>query len=729
MKATLRHIGLIILAAVSASCSTTRVLQDNEYRLAKNKIEITNDKHFNPNSLNPYIQQKPNPSIIFGWNPFLSVYNWSNGKGKGWDKLVQKIGQAPVIYDADMVESTVGNILDHLEYQGYYGSEVETDVSVNGKKVYVDYDVTLGKRYPITEMNIVLPERGEFREAFLQDTSKMSVRTGQYLSEASLETETERSSAAMRNMGFFDFSKNNFFFEADTLARPGEALLTLTVNEYTRNESPRDASPIRKYYINNVSISYPKTLRIREKVLRNLTTIVPGRTYSERMVNHTYSRLSALQIFSSVNIGMTPSDTNLVDCSISLSQSKIQGFKVNLEASSNSSGLFGISPQVSYYHKNVFRGGEVLNLSFMGNFQFKFKDDVRSNEFGVSAGLSFPKFFPLPYRYFKGAVPRTDINISYNYQNRPEYTRNIISTSYGYSGNVRNRFFYQAYPLQMNIVRLFDLDEGFYDTLANDPFLRNAYQNHFDLGSGLVLYYTTSAESIPKTSYFYTRFQFDIAGNLLSAFNPLMKRDANGSRMIWNTPYSQFVRSEITLGKTWVFGRNDGQAIATRLLAGAGYAYGNSTALPFEKHFYGGGANSLRGWQARTVGPGLSQMDNSFVIPNQTGDMKIEANIEYRFKMFWKVAGAVFVDAGNIWTLRSSGEGNSNESMFRFDTLGESIGANWGVGVRLDFGFLLLRLDLGMKVHDPAREAKWVRPDQWLTRDGCALHFGVGYPF
>lgn len=729
MKATLRHIGLIILAAVSASCSTTRVLQDNEYRLAKNKIEITNDKHFNPNSLNPYIQQKPNPSIIFGWNPFLSVYNWSNGKGKGWDKLVQKIGQAPVIYDADMVESTVGNILDHLEYQGYYGSEVETDVSVKGKKVYVDYDVTLGKRYPITEMNIVLPERGEFREAFLQDTSKMSVRTGQYLSEASLETETERSSAAMRNMGFFDFSKNNFFFEADTLARPGEALLTLTVNEYTRNESPRDASPIRKYYINNVSISYPKTLRIREKVLRNLTTIVPGRTYSERMVNHTYSRLSALQIFSSVNIGMTPSDTNLVDCSISLSQSKIQGFKVNLEASSNSSGLFGISPQVSYYHKNVFRGGEVLNLSFMGNFQFKFKDDVRSNEFGVSAGLSFPKFFPLPYRYFKGAVPRTDINISYNYQNRPEYTRNIISTSYGYSGNVRNRFFYQAYPLQMNIVRLFDLDEGFYDTLANDPFLRNAYQNHFDLGSGLVLYYTTSAESIPKTSYFYTRFQFDIAGNLLSAFNPLMKRDANGSRMIWNTPYSQFVRSEITLGKTWVFGRNDGQAIATRLLAGAGYAYGNSTALPFEKHFYGGGANSLRGWQARTVGPGLSQMDNSFVIPNQTGDMKIEANIEYRFKMFWKVAGAVFVDAGNIWTLRSSGEGNSNESMFRFDTLGESIAANWGVGVRLDFGFLLLRLDLGMKVHDPAREDKWVRPDQWLTRDGCALHFGVGYPF
>ena len=187
-------------------------------------------------------------------------------------------------------------------------------------------------------------------------------------------------------------------------------------------------------------------------------------------------------------IGKTASAAK-TNASISLTQSKMQGFKVNLEASINSSGLFGISPQLSYYHKNIFRGGEWLNLSFMGNFQFKFNDNVRSNEFGVSAGLSFPKFFPLPYRYFKEAVPRTDVNISYNYQNRPEYTRNIISTSYGYIGNVNNRFFYQAYPIQMNIVNLFNLDQDFYNTLANDPFLRNAYQNHFDLGSGGTLYY------------------------------------------------------------------------------------------------------------------------------------------------------------------------------------------------------------------------------------------------
>ena len=711
------------------SCSTTRVLQDDQFRLAKNKIKIENDKKFNPNLLQPYLKQKPNSYFIFGWNPFLNVYNWQNGKGKGWDKLVTKIGVAPVIYDAEQVSNSVINLENHLNYLGYYDSHVESRIIVKRRKVNVTYEVTIGKRYPIKEITYNLPERGEFRSDFLRDTANMSVKVGDYLAESALEAETVRSSSEMRNLGYYSFNKNYYFFEADTLSCPDSAILHLTINEYTRNEAAKEAEPIRRFYFRNVNISYPKTLNIKEKVLRNLNTIVPGDPYSSTVVNTTYNRLSALRIFSSVNIGMTQVDTNHVDCSISLSQSKMQGFKVNLEASTNSSGLLGISPQLSYYHKNIFRGGEWLNLSFMGNFQFKFNDDIRSNEFGVGAGLSFPRFFPLPYRYFKGAVPRTDINLSYNYQDRPEYTRNIISTSYGYTGSLKGRFFYQAYPLQMNIVRLVNLDSDFYNTLANDPFLRNAYQDHFDLGSGLSLYYTTNTESVPKETFFYSRLQFDIAGNLLSTFNPLMKQDENGARVIWKTPYSQYVRGELTLGRTWVFGRKDGQSVATRFLVGAGYAYGNSTALPFEKHFYGGGSNSLRGWQARTVGPGLSSRDTSFVIPNQTGDMKMEANVEYRFNMFWKIAGAVFIDAGNIWTLKDDGTESGLESMLRASTFGQSIAANWGVGLRLDFSFLILRLDLGLKVHDPAREVKWVGPDQWFKRDGYALHFGVGYPF
>lgn len=729
MKRGLR-IYLIILAALSViSCSTVRVLQDGQYRLAENDIEVTNDRHFNSNQLQPYIKQKPNSYFIFGWNPFLSVYNWSNGKGKGWDKLVQKIGVAPVVYDAELVETSISNMENHLEYLGYYDSKVESQIKVKRKKVKVTYEVTLGKRYPISDIVIDLPETGEFTADFQSDTALMTIRPGDYLSEAALEKETERASALIRDKGYYTFNKNHFFFEADTLNQNGTALLKMTVNEYTRNETAREAQPIRKFFFKDVSISYPTSMKVREKVLRELNTIEPGAPYSPETVNNTYSRLSSLRMFSSVNIGMTQADTNSVDCLITLAQSKTQGFQVNLEGSTNSSGLLGVSPQLSYYHKNIFRGGEWLNLSFMGNFQFKFKDDIRSNEFGVSAGLSFPKFFPLPYRFFDGAIPRTEINLSYNYQDRPEYTRNILSTTYGYNGNLGNRFFYQAYPLQLNVVKLLNLDPEFYDTLAADPFLRNAYQDHFDLGSGLTLYYTTNAESVPKETYFYSRLQFDIAGNMLSLFKPAMRKDDNGAGMLWNTPFSQFVRAELTLGRTWVWGRNSGQSLATRLVAGAGYAYGNSNALPFEKHFYGGGANSLRGWQVRTVGPGTAPMDSSFVIPNQTGDMKLEANIEYRFKMFWKVAGAVFADAGNVWTLKNDDSVTGQQSIFRWDTFGESIAMNWGVGLRLDFNFLILRLDLGMKIHDPAREQKWVNPADWLHRDNYALHFGVGYPF
>jgi len=729
MKRGLR-IYLIILAALSViSCSTVRVLQDGQYRLAENDIEVTNDRHFNSNQLQPYIKQKPNSYFIFGWNPFLNVYNWSNGKGKAWDKLVQKIGVAPVVYDAELVETSISNMESHLEYLGYYDSKVESRIKVKRKKVKVTYEVTLGKRYPISDIVIDLPETGEFTADFQSDTALMTIRPGDYLSEAALEKETERASALIRDKGYYTFSKNHFFFEADTLNQNGTALLKMTVNEYTRNETAREAQPIRKFFFKDVSISYPTSMKVREKVLRELNTIEPGAPYSPETVNNTYNRLSSLRMFSSVNIGMTQADTNSVDCLITLAQSKTQGFQVNLEGSTNSSGLLGVSPQLSYYHKNIFRGGEWLNLSFMGNFQFKFKDDIRSNEFGVSAGLSFPKFFPLPYRFFEGAIPRTEINLSYNYQDRPEYTRNILSTTYGYNGNLGNRFFYQAYPLQLNVVKLLNLDPEFYDTLAADPFLRNAYQDHFDLGSGMTLYYTTNAESVPKETYFYSRLQFDIAGNMLSLFKPVMRKDDNGAGMLWNTPFSQFVRAELTLGRTWVWGRNSGQSLATRLVAGAGYAYGNSNALPFEKHFYGGGANSLRGWQVRTVGPGTAPMDSSFVIPNQTGDMKLEANIEYRFKMFWKVAGAVFADAGNVWTLKNDDSVTGQQSIFRWDTFGESIAMNWGVGLRLDFNFLILRLDLGMKIHDPAREQKWVNPADWLHRDNYALHFGVGYPF
>ena len=491
---------------------------------------------------------------------------------------------------------------------------------------------------------------------------------------------------------------------------------------YTRNETSASDSPINRYRINKVSIWYPADLKFRESLLRKLNLIHPGDLYSESTVNTTYYRLSALNVFNSVNIEMTPVDSSFVDCDIRLGDSNLMGFKINAEVSSNSSGLFGASPQLSFYPKNLFNGGERLNLEFTGNWQFMPGTDVSSSELGVSASLSFPRALGYPLEKVKGRnIPRTELSASYNYQNRPEYRRSIAGFSFGYTGQIGNQVFYQFYPLQLDLVKLYDISGDFAKTLSENPYLWDSFQDQIDAGIGMTLYHTTDASIVPKSSYGFSRLSFDLSGNLLSLFNRFMPMDeVSGHRMLLGLPYNQYVRAELELGKVFRYGRNDGQALAMRLDMGIGHAYGNSTALPFEKQFYAGGASSMRGWQVRTLGPGFSQIDNSFVIPSQTGDIKLEADLEYRFDMFWKLEGAVFAEVGNVWRLDSI-----------MDDFFASLAGDWGFGLRVNLDFILLRLDAGFKVHDPARPAgsRWLRPVDWVSRDGYAIHFGVGYPF
>ena len=714
-----------LLAAVS--CSTTRSLQDGQYLLAGNRIKA-DDSRFNTGELGSYLRQKPNASL-FGVNPLLPIYNWPGQSDKPLSRFIRKFGVAPVVYDATLVDASIDNMLGHLEYIGYYGSEVESRVEVKGRKVYVTYYVTLGKRFKISSIEYELPESEMFRADFEADQRHITLKPGQYLSESDLEAETVRSSQYFRNQGYYGFTKSYYFFEADTLAGDGTARLTMAIRDYTRNDTPEHTAPHRKFQIGDVHISYPKDIRIRSSVLENLNTLHPGQTYNERNVNATYSRLASLSLFNSVNIAMNPVAEDRVDCDITLQNAGIQGFKTNLEASVNSTGLFGISPQLNYYHKNIFHGSELLNIGVKGNFQFKPDDDVRSTELSTSASIRFPKFLGLPNRLFKGpVVPHTDVNAAFSYQDRPEYKRTIISTAFGYIGNWGRNLFYQVYPFQANIARLFSISDSFYENILSDRFMMNAYSNHFDMGVGGTLYYTTDASAIPSRPFHYYRLNFDLSGNVVSLFDRWMPTDQWGYRTIWETPYSQYVKGELQVGRTLRFGKSGHQAVSTRLLLGAGYAYGNSTSLPFEKQFYSGGASSMRGWQARTLGPGNAAVNKTFVIPSQTGDMKLEANLEYRFPIVWKLEGATFVDVGNIWTLNNSG---GDGEQFSFKELPQTIAADWGLGLRVNLDFIMVRLDGGMKVYDPSldADARWIGPDGWLRRNNFAIHFGVGYPF
>lgn len=705
-------IGLITLL----SCSTTRVLQEGQYRLSSNEVVIVDDPDFKISRISPYIRQQANP-----WSPGLLVYNMSSGKNKGLDRLFEKLGKAPVVFNPALVESSKQNIVKRLEYLGYYNSKVEADILTSNKIAKVIYTVTLGKRYKIDEILYDLPKGNpEFAQDFYADTLSQLFKCGDYLSEELFEEESQRSASVLRNKGYFDFSKNNYFFIVDTLT-PGHNVLQYSIKGYTRNESPDENAQIDKFRFGSITINYSASVAFREKLLRDINLLKPGEVFSDEAVNTTYQRFSALRIFNGVNMQLSKGDSAKVDCNINLSESTTQGSKLNFELSYSSSALIGISPQINWYHKNLFHGGEWLNLGFTGNFQYRPSDKVNSTEFGINTSLSLPRFLGLPISLFDGPhIPRTEFNASYNYQSRPEFVRNVANFNFGYSWRLKDKFYCQLYPLRATFVTLANVDPDFQENLSLNPFMNDSYSSHFDLGLQAMLYHSTNTELVPKTSYHYERFNFSLSGNLLSLFKNMMPSGSDGRAVVMGAPFSQYIRAELVLGRTFRIGHDEKSSIATRLDIGAGYAYGNSFNMPFEEQFYCGGASSMRGWQARTLGPGFESQSQYFSIPSQTGNFKIEADLEYRYPIFWKLEGALFAEVGNVWNLKSE----------KLDLL-RSLAADWGLGLRVNLDFIIARLDLGVKLYEPSRAIgyRWIAPSQWFKSESLALHFGIGYPF
>ncbi|MBQ9462959.1 MAG: BamA/TamA family outer membrane protein [Bacteroidales bacterium] len=704
-------LGLLVIAA--SSCSNTRVLTENQYRLASNKVAFEGDASgLSSSEVSSYIKQQTKSSFILGW-----IYNWSDPAKDNWiNRALRKIGSAPVVFNGRMLNGSKENICRHLDYLGYYGSSVRTRVDTVKKNVRVTYYVSPGKRIKIDSLVFKLPE-GEFSEEFDADRKNVLVKQGGWLSEQALETESARSAAYLRNKGYYNLTKFNYFFEADTLGP--RTILTYEIRNYTRNEPEVNAEPLRKYHLGNVNINYPETLPFRGKVLTDINILKPGDLYSEQRANVNYNRYTALRLFSNVAIEMTPVDSVTVDCNINLTPSKLKGVKLNLEASTSSNGLFGVSPAVNFYNKNIFHGGEWLTLGFSGNFQRKFGTDLSANEFGITGSISFPKFIGLPYKVFSGAnIPRTLLQASFNFQDRPEFKRSITTASWGYTGN-SGIFYYQVNPVRATVVKVNNVTDEFQVQLLKNPLLYDSFYDHIDAGLSAQLYLTSDSSVIPKTSYWYARLGLDLAGNAISLFDKWLPHDGRGNKLIFGLAYSRYFKTELTLAKNFRF--SPGSALAMRLTGGIGLAFGEYGWLPFEKQLYVGGASSMRGWQVRSLGPGSSQIYEMFTIASQTGNSKLEFDVEYRQKLFWKFEGAVFAEVGNIWLTYEELD----------STWAETLAGDWGIGLRLNLDFILLRLDWGMKVYDPSIVGgnRWLGPGQWFSRNGSTLHFGVGYPF
>lgn len=721
----MKRLTLAFLTALAlTSCSTTRALRDDQYLLVENKVKFDTKVDVEAASLGSYVKQQAGK-----WSPGLSIYNWARpGSDLPIDNFWRKVGTAPVIFDESLVDDSVENIKSHLKHLGYYDSGITVQLDTARRKARVRYIVTPGRRYVIDSIAYHIPE-GEFSDEFFADSGNVTVRTGDYLSEAALEDESVRSAAYFRNLGYYDFGKGNYFFEADTLG--SRNILHYSIKGHTRNEPEENDLPIEKYTLGSVSITHSKDVPFNEKILRKVNLLKPGQTYNEKLVNVNYQRFSTLRVFNSVGIELEPLPDHTLDCTVNLRESKMQGVRFNLEASVSSSSFVGFSPRISYYHKNIFHGAERLNIDLSGNFRFKpgTKESAaaHSTELTGSVGLTLPRFVGLPYSIFKGPnIPRTEITATYGYQDRPEFDRNTAGFSFGYTGQVFNNFYFQFYPLQVNYVALYGLSDDFRDILARNPALASAYYSHLNAGLNATAYYTTNSDLVPKTPYHYARLTVDLSGNVLSLFNRFMPVSGE-SHLLLGVPYTQFVRAELSLGKTFRWGVNDGQALALRLLGGAGYAYGNSYTMPFEKQFFVGGASSMRGWQARCLGPGTLPISEGFIIPSQTGDFKFEFDMEYRFKMFWKLEGALFAEAGNVWMFNQF----DSEYVDLYGTFLEGIAGDWGLGIRVNLDFILIRVDAGFKLRDPARSpgARWLSPGDWFRQNGSAVHLGVGYPF
>ena len=418
------------------------------------------------------------------------------------------------------------------------------------------------------------------------------------------------------------------------------------------------------------------------------------------------------------------------------------GVTLELEGT-NSEGDLGVALGLSYAHSNVGKGSETLSAKVRGAYEAisgNYEGLLHNYymEYSLDLGLRFPKFVApfLKERFKRRINATTELNVSMNFQRRPEYTRIISTAGWSYKWTERhtqNRHIFT--PIDINYVYLPESTNDFINSIAPDnPLLRYSYEDHFIMRLGYSFYHTNKRTPLPwqrspQRDIYTIRVNAETAGNLLYAISNIFAKrpeEKDNSFKIFGIHYSQYVKADSDVAYTHIF--SDRQSVACRIGLGIGYPYGNSTILPFEKRFYGGGANGVRGWAVRTLGPGCFRGTESATdFMNQCGDIRFILSGEYRLKLFWIVELGAFIDIGNIWTIRDYA--NQPGGLFRFKDFGKQFAAAYGLGIRLDFNYFLLRFDLGMKAHNPAQgEEPWPLIHPRWGRDR-AFHFSIGYPF
>ncbi len=699
---------------LTTACSTGKYVQEGEYILDKVAV-VSDQSDYNAAPLSQYVRQKEKPKLFSLFrNPF---------------------SRKPVIYDTLQARLSCQNLMTAMQNEGYMNADVSLYTKTKGKKLMVTYLLHPGQPFLIGKVNYDIQDEGIQQLLHLDQTDNQQIKPGMRFTVETLDNERKRIAGLLSDNGYFRFNKDFIHFTADTVMGRKDIALTLQLRKYKSNSNSPEVDHTR-YLIRDVLFQSNDSDRIhlRKQVLLNATAIKAGRPYDASALQRTYNNFARLQAVKYTNIKFAEvPDTNLLDCHIQISTNKPSTISFQPEGT-NTAGDLGAAASITYTNRNLFHGSEQLSIEFRGAYEaitgLEGYQDQNYTEFSVETKLVFPRFLApfLSKSFRRRQTASSEWAVSWNFQNRPEFHRRVFSSAWRYRwSEPKHHLNYRFDLLDLNYVYMPWISSTFKrDYLDNaenrNAILRYNYEDIFIMKAGFTVSYTDGVDAV--------RANFESAGNLLNGVSKGFgfKTNSQGQHTLFNIAYAQYVKLDFDYTHLFQFDKRNALALHAGL--GVAYPYGNSTVLPFEKRYFSGGANSVRGWSVRELGPGkFKGTDGRIDFINQTGDVKLDLNAEYRSSLFWKLQGALFIDAGNIWTLRNYAEQPGGQ--FKFTEFYKQIAASYGMGLRLNFDYFILRFDMGMKAINPAYESEkehWSIFHPKLSRD-FDFHFAVGLPF
>lgn len=762
----MRYIKSILFSLVIlglSGCAVRKYVPEGKTILTKYEVVNESPKYsFSKSEVSSRIVQKPNKNL-FGWLPRVWVYYKTIDKtDRGFYRWVNKnFGVEPVYYNSMLTADSKRQIENYLNNTGFFKSKVVATKNDKNKRAKVVYRIKPKKPYTIRDVNRKIYDSAIAKEVQVIDND-MLVKSGDNYDVFVMDKERDLIMTHLRDNGYYFFTKENIVYEVDTNLMQKKADVTLridgqkhykykinkvfvypdydvkTANTITNDTVPFTFSLRRKEPDRQFHFIYGKNPKVNFKTFNQVIQIHEGDDFSQKKVSQTYRALGSLKLYSLSNISFDTvasgnDSVKLMNCTVTLQKSKIHHYNIQLEGT-NSGGDLGALGSVSYRNNNIFRGSEVLRITLRGGFQAQRVENYiideglfNTKEFGAEASIMFPRFLsPVSlHRFVSEYQPKTMLSTGYNMQIRPLYDRYIMTASFGYNWRSTNTLEHFLTPINLNTVKVLPSKIfAFLLDLETNQRIKDQYTDHLIFGLNYALIFNN--QNVKKSNdFFYLKFDIETSGNLLSLFNntPLITKNDNYHEII-GIRYAQYIKYQFDF-RFYHYFRNR-NVLALRFFYGQGIAYGNSNDIPFEKSFYAGGSNGMRGWQFRGLGPGEFINESGYDMEH-IGDVQLESNIEYRFPLYGVLKGALFSDVGNIWTL------TNNESFpggqFKFDKFYKQLALDAGFGIRFDFSFFLIRLDMAVPLVDPAYpEDSRLRISKLQWKD-VVWNFGIGYPF